>query len=73
MYNNFKNTERKRRKEKIAIKLIRGTTALTNLGRLSSRRWQSLPTAPDGIGLTCGQHIESHSCIFQLSKPDHYF
>jgi hypothetical protein len=28
--------------------------ALTNLGRLSSRRWQSFPTAPDGTGLTCG-------------------
>jgi len=26
--------------------------ALTNLGRLSSRRWQSFPTAPDGTGLT---------------------
>jgi hypothetical protein len=24
--------------------------ALTNLGRLSSRRWQSFPTAPDGTG-----------------------
>jgi hypothetical protein len=33
--------------------------ALMNLGRLSSRRWQSFPTAPDGTGLTCGQHIES--------------
>jgi hypothetical protein len=32
--------------------------APTNLGRLSSRRWQSFPTAPDGTGLTCGQHIE---------------
>jgi hypothetical protein len=40
--------------------------ALTNLGRPSSRRWQSFPTAPDGTGLTCGQHIESHSCIFSL-------
>jgi hypothetical protein len=39
--------------------------ALTNLGRLSSRRWQSFPTAPDGAGLTCGQHIESHSCILE--------
>jgi hypothetical protein len=37
--------------------------ALTTLGQLSSRRWQSFPTAPDGTGLTCGQHIESHSCI----------
>jgi hypothetical protein len=45
---------------------IRGATALTNLGRLSSRRWQSFPTAPGGIGLTCGQHIESHSCIFSF-------
>jgi hypothetical protein len=27
---------------------IRGATALTNLGRLSSRRWQSFPTATDG-------------------------
>jgi hypothetical protein len=35
---------------------------------LSSRRWQSFPTAPDGTGLTCGQHIESHSCI--SSFPD---
>jgi hypothetical protein len=42
---------------------ISGTTALTNLGRLSSRRWQSFPTALDGTGLTCGQHIESHSCV----------
>jgi hypothetical protein len=41
--------------------------ALTNLGRLSSRHWQSFPTAPDGTGLTCGQHIESHSCIFSFS------
>jgi hypothetical protein len=40
--------------------------ALTNLGRLSSRRWQSFPTAPDGTGLTCGQHIESHGCIFSF-------
>jgi hypothetical protein len=47
--------------------------ALTNLDRLSSRRWPSFPTAPDGTGLTCGQNIESHSCIFQLSKPDRYF
>jgi hypothetical protein len=39
--------------------MIRGATALTNLDRLSSRRWQSFPTAPDGTGLTCGQHIES--------------
>jgi hypothetical protein len=35
-------------------KIIRGATALTNLGRLSSRRWQSFRTAPDGTGLTCG-------------------
>jgi hypothetical protein len=41
--------------------IIRGATALTKLGRLSSRRWQSFPTAPDGTGLTCGQDIESHS------------
>jgi hypothetical protein len=45
---------------------IRGATALTNLGRVSSRRWQSFPTAPDGTGLTCGQHIEHHSCIFSF-------
>jgi hypothetical protein len=51
---------------KIIIKIIRGATALTNLGRLSSRRWRSFPTAPDGTGLTCGQHIESHSCIFSF-------
>jgi hypothetical protein len=37
-----------------------------NLGRLSSRRWQSFATAPDGTGLTRGQHIESHSCIFSF-------
>jgi hypothetical protein len=49
-----------------AFFLIRGATALTNLGRLSSRRWQSFLTAPDGTGLTCGQHIESHSCIFSF-------
>jgi hypothetical protein len=48
------------------IIIIRGATALTNLGRLSSRRWQSFPTVPDGTGLTCGQHIESHSCIFSF-------
>jgi hypothetical protein len=46
--------------------VIRGATALTNLGRLSIRRWQSFPTAPDGTGLTCGQHIESHRCIFSF-------
>jgi hypothetical protein len=40
--------------------------ALTNLGRLSSHRWHSFPTAPDGTGLTCGQHIESHGCIFSF-------
>jgi hypothetical protein len=40
--------------------------ALTNLGRLSSHRCQSFPTAPDGTGLTCGRHIESHSCIFSF-------
>jgi hypothetical protein len=50
----------------IIIIIIRGATALTNLGRLSSRRWQSFPTAPGGTGLTCGQHIESHSCIFSF-------
>jgi hypothetical protein len=47
-------------------KKIRDAIALTNLGRLSSRRWQSFPTAPDGAGLTCGQHIESHGCIFSF-------
>jgi hypothetical protein len=36
------------------------------LGRLSSCRLQSFPTAPDGTGLTCGHHIESHSCIFSF-------
>jgi hypothetical protein len=46
--------------------IIRGATALMNLGRLSSRRWQSFPTAPDGTGLTYGQHIKSHSCIFSF-------
>jgi hypothetical protein len=40
--------------------------ALTNLGWLSSCHWQSFPTAPDGTGLTCGQHIEFHSCIFSF-------
>jgi hypothetical protein len=45
---------------------FRGATALTNLGLLSSRRWQSFPTAPDGTGLTCGQYVESHSCIFSF-------
>jgi hypothetical protein len=40
--------------------------ALTKLGRLTSRRWQSFPTAPDDTGLTCGQHIEFHSCIFNF-------
>jgi hypothetical protein len=40
--------------------------ALMILGRLNSRRWQSFPTAPDGTGLTCGQHIESHRCIFSF-------
>jgi hypothetical protein len=43
--------------------------ALTNLGA-GSRRWQSFPTAPDGTGLTCGQHIESHSCIFRGIKQE---
>jgi hypothetical protein len=33
------------------IIIIRGATALTNLGRLSSRRWQSFPTAPDGTAI----------------------
>jgi hypothetical protein len=50
----------------IIIIIIRGATALKNLGRLSSRCWQSFPTAPYGTGLTCGQHIESHSCIFSF-------
>jgi hypothetical protein len=50
----------------IIIIIIRGATALTNLGRLSNRRWQSFPTAPEGTGLTCGQHIESHSCMFSF-------
>jgi hypothetical protein len=50
----------------IIIIIIRGATALTNLGWLSSRRWQSFPTAPDGTGLTYGQYIESHSCIFSF-------
>jgi hypothetical protein len=40
--------------------------ALTNLGRVSSRRSQSFPTASDGTGLTFGQHIESRSCIFSF-------
>jgi hypothetical protein len=46
----------------------RGATALTNLGRLSSRRWQSFPTAPDGTGLTCGQHIEDYSSNITSEK-----
>jgi hypothetical protein len=50
----------------LSIIIIRGATALMNLGRLSSRRWQSFPTAPDGTGFTCGQHIKSHSCIFSF-------
>jgi hypothetical protein len=50
----------------IIIIIICGATTLTKLGRLSSRRWQSFPTAPDGTGLTCGQHIESHGCIFSF-------
>jgi hypothetical protein len=56
-------------RNKIKNKYIRGATALTNLGRLSSRRWQSFPTSPDGYGLTCGQHIESHSYIFSFQNP----
>jgi hypothetical protein len=48
------------------IIIIRGATAVMNLGLLSSRRWQSFPTAPDGTGLTYGQHIESQSCIFSF-------
>jgi hypothetical protein len=52
----------------IIIIIIRGTRALTNLGRLSSRRWQSFPTAPDGTGLTCGQHIESHSAPYIMGR-----
>jgi hypothetical protein len=44
--------------------------ALTNLGRMSSRRWQSFPTAPDGTGLTCGQHIESTAAFSAfLTQP----
>jgi hypothetical protein len=50
----------------IIIIVIRGAAALTNLGRQGSRRWQSFPTAPDGTGLTCGQHIEFHSCSFSF-------
>jgi hypothetical protein len=57
----------------LIIIIIRGATALTKLGRLSSRRWQSFPTAPDGTGLTYGQHIDSHSCIFSFPKKDRYF
>jgi hypothetical protein len=56
--------------QKLQLK-IRGATALTNLGRLSSRRWQSFPTAPDGTGLTCAHRIPQ--LHYQLSKPDRYF
>jgi hypothetical protein len=49
-------------REKRSLKKSVALQALMNLGRLSSRPWQSFPTAPDGTGLTCGQHIESHSC-----------
>jgi hypothetical protein len=55
-------TRRTKKKKKKSVAL----QALTNLGRLSSRRWQSFPTAPDGTVLTCGQHIESHSCMFSF-------
>jgi hypothetical protein len=50
------------------IFLIRFASAPTKLGRLSSRRWKSFPTEPDGTGLTCGQHIESHVFIFSFSN-----
>jgi hypothetical protein len=53
------------------IIIIRGATALTNLGRLNSRRWQFFPAESDGTGLTCGQHIESHSCIFSFPNRDY--
>jgi hypothetical protein len=42
------------------IIIIRGATALTNLGRLSSRRWQSFPTAPDGTGLTYSNKLTNY-------------
>jgi hypothetical protein len=42
----------------IIIIIIRGATALTNIGRLSSRRWQSFPTAPDGTGLKFNNKIK---------------
>jgi hypothetical protein len=59
--------------EKLGIAIIiRGATALTNLGRLSSRSWQSFPTAPDGTGLTWSAH-RIPQLHFQLSKPDRYF
>jgi hypothetical protein len=45
--------------------------ALTNLGRLSSRRWQSFPTAPDWVDMWSAHRIPQ--LHFQPSKPDRYF
>jgi hypothetical protein len=39
---------------------------------MSSRRWQSFPTAPDGTGLMWSAH-QIPQLHFQLSKPDRYF
>jgi hypothetical protein len=33
----------------------------------------SLSRPPDGTGLTCGQHIESHSCIFSFPNRNHLY
>jgi hypothetical protein len=43
------------------------------LGRLSSRRWQSFPTAQDGTGFDMWSAHRIPQLHFQLSKPDRYF
>jgi hypothetical protein len=46
--------------------LERASANLVTEARGPNRLNKSFPTAPDGTGLTCGQHIESHSCIFSF-------
>jgi hypothetical protein len=64
----------------IIIIIIRGATTLTNLGQLSSRHWQSFPTAPDhheyitilsfvSRGLNCKYLTLYPVCLCDLSLP----
>jgi hypothetical protein len=41
---------------------------LTNLGRLSSRRWQSFPTAPDGTAKKTKHFTITKICLLMLLK-----